>query len=360
MDTLEWQITTEGYGQSSPVIINDKVFITAIAGDMQETNVIQCLELKSGKVLWTHKFKSSQQIKTSRMVSKGAPTPVVDQDAVYAFYESGDLVAFTHDGKEIWKRSLSKDYGKIGGTHGLGSSPAQSKDAIIILVDQGGPGYLMSIDKKTGKNNWKIERQEHVSWSSPIVQYEKGIGRILISSTGSVSVHDLKTGKVIWEFNGFKRNTVGSPTVFKDLIYITSPEKDWNVAVKCGANDANAIAWRADISSSSFASPVIQDNRVFYVGRTGMISCLNADSGKIIWKHQLKASCWATPLVTQDKIYFFNKSGETTVLKADSNEAEILATNKLDIEGTLYGFAAIEEYIVIRSGTQLFCLRNSQ
>ena len=46
-----------------------------------------------GQPRWTHSFESSDKVKDSNYVSRAAPTPVVDGRGVYAFFESGDVVA---------------------------------------------------------------------------------------------------------------------------------------------------------------------------------------------------------------------------------------------------------------------------
>ena len=118
---VAWRIQAEGYGQSSPVIWKDFVYITSSKGDMKETLVVSNIRLSTGEVLWKKEFASSMKHKRSRMVAQSAPTPAVDEKAVYAFFESGDLVALDHQGTKLWQRNLTKEYGAFKGNHGVGS-----------------------------------------------------------------------------------------------------------------------------------------------------------------------------------------------------------------------------------------------
>jgi hypothetical protein len=52
---------------------------------------------------------------------------------------------------------------------------------------------------------------------------------------------------------------------------------------------------------------------------------------------------------------FFTKEGETIVLKDDGSK-EILAQNKLSIEGRVYGYAVADSKFVLRTGSELICL----
>ena len=72
------------------------------------------------------------------------------------------------------------------GNHGIGGSLTQSRDSIGLLVDHAGPSYLLSINKKTGENRWKVERPERVSWSSPTLVSKDDQENLFVSSNGVV------------------------------------------------------------------------------------------------------------------------------------------------------------------------------
>ena len=108
---LAWTANLPGYGQSSPVVWRDKVFVTSVAGENKERLFITSLELKSGRLLWTREYASSFSMKDSNTVSKAAPTPAVDRQRLFVFFESGDLFAFDHRGKLVWPRELAREYG---------------------------------------------------------------------------------------------------------------------------------------------------------------------------------------------------------------------------------------------------------
>lgn len=211
-ENIAWTAKLPGYGQSSPVVWKDKVFVIAIEGESKETLHVLCLDLASGRITWQKQFQASQRIKSSDYVSKGAPTPVVTADRVFAMFESGDLLAFDHSGKELWRRDLVKDFGPFTGNHGLGSSPVPAGDSLLILVAQGSP-YLLSVDMTTGKDQWRTEHAFGSSWSSPSVYIgtdKKPIA--LVSSSGVAAAFDVKSGEKIWDMSGLSGNTVASPT----------------------------------------------------------------------------------------------------------------------------------------------------
>ncbi len=116
-----WDIKLPGYGQSSPVIWRNRVFITAIDGPNKEQAYVLCYDLKSGRELWRKTVATSEKVKVGDRVSQAAPTPVIDDKRIYVFFETGNLYAFDHHGKPQWERQIIKEYGAVKGPHGLGS-----------------------------------------------------------------------------------------------------------------------------------------------------------------------------------------------------------------------------------------------
>lgn len=217
-ENIAWKATLPGYGQSNPVVWKDTVFVTAVTGDEREKGFIVAFDLATGKERWRHAFAPTQKAKWSNYISKAAPTPVVDEHGIYAFFEGGDVIALSHDGKQRWTRSLVKDYGEFQNNHGLAASPVVTGEAVAILVDDRGPSYLVALDKATGKNLWKVDRPQKGSWTSPVVSTARN--EIVISSNGSVSGHDLKTGAKRWELDDFSGNTIPSAAVVGDRVIV--------------------------------------------------------------------------------------------------------------------------------------------
>jgi len=356
---VAWKKEVPGYGQSSPVVWNDLVFVTSVQGNEKETLIVVCLRVETGEVVWQKEFPTSKTEKVTDYISRGAPTPLVDGQRVYAFFESGDIVALTHAGETVWTRSLTKDYGPFQGNHGVGSSLAQSADTVIVLVDHSGPSYLAAIDKQSGKTVWKKDRTSRVSWSTPIVSGGPEGPEILISSNGSAECFSARTGELIWEVTDLKGNTVASPSVTADAILIGSSQPSDNLLIRRGGKGnvtATHVAWRANGVSSSFGSPLIQDGRAYFVSKANALTAVNMANGEKLWTERLPDSTWASPVASGDRIYFFCKDGSTVVIRSAAT-FEKLAENKLSTSDRVYGVAVAHGGFLIRNGSQLTFVR---
>ncbi len=396
-ENIAWQVPLPGHGQSSPVIFGDAVYLTAIEGPKKETCHVLCLALADGQERWRHSFASSDPVENSLYVSRAAPTPVVDDAGVYAFFESGDIVALAHDGTPRWQRSLAKEFGRFQNKFGLAASPAQLDDRFFVLVDDEGSSYLLALAKANGVTAWKCDRTSRVSWSSPAVIRIDGAPQVVVSSAGTVDAYDPATGDLLWSLDDLGGNTAATPldTGNGRFLVGASPGREGqhaagarksNLALSAARIDGRwepQVLWRSERVTTSFGSPIVHAGCAYWVNRAGVITCLDAATGTVHYEQRSPQSVWATPLGVGDRVYFFGKDGTTTVVAAGP-EWKVLAENTLWEPDSVavdpaaatreateerrrgaamfggriqYGVAVVDGSLLVRTGDVLYCLR---
>lgn len=380
-ENVAWKAPLTGYGQSSPVIWGDHIYVTTTEGEMKDKFHVTALKLSDGSRLWQHTLDNSDKIENNIYVSRAAPTPAVDANGVYVFFESGDMVALSHEGKQLWERNLHDEYGKYQSQFGLGASLAQTDNAVYVLADHEGPAYLLAIDKQTGKNLWKTDRKSRVAWSSPAIVNVDGTPILVVSSQGTVDGYDTATGNELFSYDEIGGNSVCTPLDSGDGKFLVGAQQGQNGEDGGKAGTSNVLLqivkengkysvkklWTAEKALASFSSPVIYKGYAYWVNRTGAVMCYNLETGELNYQQRLNQPCWATPLGVGDRIYFVGQRGTTTVLQA-GEEYKVLAENKLyEAEPTEagnpfggrteYGVAAVNGTLLIRTGDLLYCLR---
>lgn len=339
-ENIAWKTKLPGRGQSSPVIWNDKVFVTSIDGAMKDRCFVTALDLADGHELWQHSVEASQKVRSNYFQSRSAPTPVVDADRVYAFFETGNIVALTHDGKPVWSRSLTQDFGDFETNIGLAASLLQTNDSVIVLADHEGPSYLAALDKSTGKTRWKTDRDSRKSYASPSLVPVGEASQIVVSSDGTVDGYDPATGKLLWSFDEVGGNTSTTPLPIGNGRFLVSASPGMHGEREAAARKSNLvmqieqtadgfqpkILWQTE-TMPSFASPIVHQGHAYWVNRAGVIFCYDAETGKQLFTQRAQV-CWQTPIGIGDRVYFFGKDGLTTVLSAGP-EAKVLAENQL-------------------------------
>jgi outer membrane protein assembly factor BamB len=330
---IAWQRELAGYGQSAPVIHGGRVVVTAVLGPNCEQISVQCFELSSGQQLWDYTRASTLGHPSNYMHSRAAPTPVVDVDGVYAFFETGDFLALNWQGDLRWHRNETEVLGPFENNHGIGASPAADEDSLYLLVEHDGPSALVAIDKANGTTRWSTERASTKSWASPIIAEVDGENQVIVSSGGTVAGYRASDGRQLWNLDGFEGNSLPSPVVADQRLLIAARLPEFATDGQVRANgcldlsrvdeQGPAVLWRADKAISEYASPVVCDQHAYFVNKANVLHCVDISSGEIVYRKRLALTCWATPIVDGERVYFFGKNGQTKIVRAGRTYEEV-------------------------------------
>ena len=383
---VAWKATIPGYGQSSPVVWDGKVVVTSISGTMKDACHVSAFDLATGEPLWQQDFASPMQVENSNYVSKAAPSPIVDENGIVAFFETGRLVSLTHDGNIRWQKDLVEQHGPITSRHGLGSSLAQYGQLAFVWVERQEDPYLLAIEKDTGETRWKSAGLGAASWSTPALVPVADQHHLVLSGSGRLAGYDPENGDQLWTLADLSGNTIPTPQPAGNGAFLIGATvgrgeesagraADFNGLVRI-SRDANGqftaqYEWHCDTATSSFGSPILHNGLAYFVNATGVLFCVDAESGKELYNTRFGESVWATPLAIGDRIYFVGRSGTTTVVR-HGPEFHKLAENHLEPmnastaaqsesaakENVYYAVAAVPGTLLIRTGTAIYGLRD--
>ncbi len=176
-------------GRTTPIVQNDRVYIINKVGKgISEQERVMCFSMKDGKLLWEHKFNVFHTDIVS--VRLGWTNMAGDPETgnVYAHGTQGLLFCFDKDGKVLWSKSLTEEYGRITGYGGRVTSPIVDGDLLIIGMinaswgDQGmGRNRFVAFNKKTGVIQWWSSTGAPVKdtyYSYPVVANINGQGMV--------------------------------------------------------------------------------------------------------------------------------------------------------------------------------------
>ena len=339
---MAWTAALPGYGQSSPVTWGDRVYVTAISGPNKEVCHILALDRKSGTVAWQREVPTASPAENSRYVSRAAPTPVVDEQGLYCFFEGGNLLALTHAGETRWTRDLVKEFGEVKARHGLAASLEQTGDRIFVWVERGEDPYVLAVEKSTGKDLWKIAGIGATSWSSPRLLTLAGEQHLLLSAVGSVTGVSVETGEQLWKVEGISGNSSPTPVPAGEGRFVVGAAVGRGEADTGKAASSNGLVvvqktasggftaeyvWRAKRATCSFGSPLVEGGEVYFVNASGVLYCLDLKSGEERYAQRLPDSVWATPFAVGDRAYFSGKGGTVAIVRTGP-AFELIAENK--------------------------------
>lgn len=386
---IAWRAAIPGRGNSSPVIWGDKIFLTTAvptdgaasstqpvqrqgrgpgggaAAGREHKFVVMCLDRRNGKVLWERvsKVATPHEGYHHAYGSFASNSPVTDGKNLYAFFGSRGIYCYDLNGKLIWEKSFPPMRMRLG--FGEGVAAVVDGNALYLKFDQEQGSYLVALDKLNGKELWRVSRDEVSSWSPPLIITHKGRRQVLVSATTRVRSYDPATGKLIWECGGLGTNVIPAPVITDDVVFVMSGHRDPNLlAIRLGREGdltgTDAVIWSNNRGNSYTASPVLSDNKLYFVSDSGLVTCLDARTGKPYYQQQRLPRAYnfkASPVAAGGKLYLATEEGDVIVVKM-GEKFEVLAINTLSDQMFIATPAIAGGSIYLRSQEALYCIRD--
>ncbi len=385
LDPPVWETTLPGSGWSSPIVIEDRIWVTTAERTALEATAttekladhkyggerFQAdayvkllaieLNLDDGAVLRQIDLLDIEDPPPIHIVnSYASPTPVSDGKRVYCHF--GSLGTFCIDmtsGKEIWNRQLS-----VEDITGPASSPVLCGDRLILVRDGCDQQYIAALDKRTGEIAWQCARPRievaddklRRGFSTPLIISAGGHTQIISPTAQWAVSYDPETGEELWRAKlGDSHAVVPAPVYSDGLVFVCSGyHKPRLVAIRVdGRGDVTEthIAWAYEKQVPLIASPVVAGSEIYFVSDIGVATCLDAKTGERIWHHRVSGNFASSPLLADGKLYFTNTEGVTTVV-LPGREYRELARNQL-FGQTFASIAVAGESLLIRNSSAL-------
>ena len=359
-DDVVWSTQLPGRGQSSPIVWEDNVFLTA-AEESGRERVVICLDSTSGKLRWRKSAWSGNPEPIHKMNSHASATCVTDGERVYAFFGKGGLHCFTLTGEKIWSRNL----GDFTGPWGTAASPILVGDLLIQNCDADDAAFLLAVDKHTGKDKWRTPRFQARGWSTPILVEVDGRQEIVVNGEPGVHAYDVKNGDELWFCKGDRGRGTPTVTPYKDLLIAVSGRPGDMFAFRGGGSgnvNATHEVWRTPRRSGrDLPSPIVVGEHLFVMNMKGVGTCYDAAKGTALDVARIGGNFSASPIAANGLVYIPSESGETVVLRLGS-KVEIVARNRVGNDDEVFraSVTPLGSRLLIRSDRTLYCVGSRQ
>ena len=385
---IRWKTEIPGLGHSTPIVRGDRVFLTTaipfgealpprpstapgnhdnLPVTRRHKFVALAVSRATGKILWQKTLREAlPKEQGHRTASLASNSPVTDGEHLYVFFGSFGLYCLDLDGKLIW----DADFGPMQSLHGHGegSSPVVHGETLVVNWDHEGQSFVVALDKRTGKERWKVERDEVTSWASPIIVEHGGKPQLVISGTSRVRGYDLATGKILWECGGLSANVVASPVAGDGMVFAgSSYDKRALLAIRLeGAmgdiTGTDQIAWSRVRGTPYVPSPLLYEGALYFLTHyQGILSRVDARTGEdqpgSVRLEGIK-NIYSSPVAAAGRIYITDLDGNTIVL----SRGEIprpLSFNRL-LEPVSASPAIAGKELFLRGEKHLYCLAEAQ
>lgn len=391
---VAWKVQIPGRGWSQPVVTGDRVFVTTAvteneekpkrfdggitpgAKDARQSDYqwkVYCLSLKTGEILWERTpFEGKPETPKHRGNTYASETPVTDGERVIAYFGMRGVVCYDLAGQQQWSKSLGSYPTQAG--WGTGSSPLILGNAVVIQCDNDKSSFLVGLDKRTGDELWRIDRDEKTNWSTPYLWKNKLRTELVVAGGKKMRAYDPKSREILWEMAGSGRTSV-SPVGDDELLYVDSV--NWFqgspgrlAAIRAGAsgdislpNDKTtsspSVAWSINLTSYRNSSPLLYEGGLYMLEQSGgIVRCFDAQTGKVRFQQRLPDSPGfaSSPWASHGKVFLLDDAGTTFVLEPGP-AYKLIASNKLSDEIFWSSAAITGDELLLRGQGHVYCIR---
>ncbi|MGQ0636839.1 MAG: outer membrane protein assembly factor BamB family protein [Planctomycetaceae bacterium] len=393
-ENVAWKADIPGRGWSSPIVWGRRVFLTTAVGNVpaakkglyfggerrappegEQSWRVLCLDLNDGKVLWektAHQGKPPLPLHIKN--SYASETPVTDGERLCVMFGNLGLYCYDLDGQPLWSTPIEPRKTRLA--WGPASSPVLFDDRLIYVNDNQEESYLAAINTHTGKEEWRLSREEGTNWSTPYVWRNAQRAELVTAGTNGVRSYDA-AGELLWELEGMSSITIGAPYSADGLLFVSSgyvmdrnrplyairPGAQGDITLPDDEDQSEFIAWRLRNEAPYNPSTLVYRGRVYVLYDKGLLACFDATTGAAIYgggngKKRIPngRAFTASPWASDGKVFCLNEDGETFVFAA-GDEFKLLHTNRLgDDETSLATPAIVGDRLLIRTEGRLYCI----
>ena len=354
---IKWKAGIPGRGSSSPVVWADRIYVqTAVplgvaaeashqprgAASPRGPHVFKVMALNraDGKIVWERNAREQEPHEPAHFENGtwASGSPITDGQHVIAYFESFGIYCYDMSGKLIWEKDLGDK--KMRNQFGEGSTPVLHGDTIVVVWDHiGGQSFVVALDKRTGNELWRVNRDEIDTWATPLVVETEGRPQVIVPGRKRLISYDLASGKVVWETAGLTMNPIPSPVYGNGVVFAMSGfQGNMLKAIKiAGASgditETGHVLWSLNRDTPYVPSPLLYDGVLYFLKtNNGLLSAFDAQSGKPHYQLQRlehAANVFSSPVGAAGRVYIAGRDG-TTVVVRHGPAFEVLAENTLD------------------------------
>jgi outer membrane protein assembly factor BamB len=385
-ENVRFKVELPGRGYGTPVVAAGRAFLAAsrpigpevdpvpddMPGAHDNAGITQrheflalAVDLETGAIAWQktlhEQLPHAVFHQSSALVTASA---VTDGELVVFHYGSYGLHCLDVDGDLVWSKDLGDLRIKHG--HGEGGSPVLHGDTVVVNWDHEGDSFVVALDKRTGDELWRAERDEPTSWSTPITVEHDGRVQVIVSATNAVRAYDLETGEVIWSCRGLSHNVVASPVFGDGIVYAGSSYDTRRMfAVRLDGAEGDVtetdhVLWRRRRGTPYVPSPLLRGEWLYFMNHyQGFLTRVHGPTGdeprrpvRLVGMREV----YASPIAAGEHIYVTDRSGVTAVLRDDPEDGLVLVgQNALD-DRISASLAIVGDEILVRGDRFLYCI----
>jgi outer membrane protein assembly factor BamB len=316
----KWQVSV-GAGHSSPLLVNDRIYVFARQGDME---IVRGLDFATGKEIWRDAYAAPYTMNPVATAHGKGPksTPLFHAGKLYTLGISGILSCYDGaNGRLRWRRDFSAAFKTTSPYFGTATSPVAENGLVIAHVGGHNNGALTAFDAESGKTVWSWDG-DGPSYASPIVVTLAGTRQVVTQSQKYIIGVAVADGRLLWSIpftTAYVQNII-SPLLFKETLIFSGLDKGVMAVrlILSGGEWKTEKVWENPAVAFYMSNPVLHGGLLFGMSHKnkGQFVALDATTGKTIWTSAGREGDNAALLTAGDKLLVLTSDAELIVARA--------------------------------------------
>ena len=387
-ENVDWVTDIPGLGWSSPIVWDDTVYLTTVVSFVaieeprsglysgrtswapsrsEHRWLVYAIDVETGVVKWEREvYRSVPTVAHHPKNTLASETPVTDGESVYVYFGHVGVFCLDADGTLKWSYEIKASDTRLG--WGTAASPVLHRDHLYIVNDNDNQSYLLALDKRTGEEVWRVNRDEGTNWSTPYIWENELRTEIITTGTDKVRSYGLD-GSLLWELTGLSSITVPTPFAEFGVLYLSSgyvgDQERPVFAIRPGASgdislgeaelSNEFVVWSQPQAAPYNTSPIVYGDYYYTLFDRGFLSCHDAHTGEEIYgrqRIQAGAAFTSSPWAYSGNIFALSEDGDTYVIRAGPT-FELIRLNSLS-EFTMSTPAIAHRSLFIRTASRLY------
>jgi len=259
-ERLAWS-TNVPRGKSSPIIVGERLFLTAT---VDERLVTLAIDTRTGKIVWQRDAAIASLPTNHPAGCPAAPTPCADAQRVCVYFPAFGLLAYDHEGIELWRKPLPQPENM----YGVSTSPILQDGTLFLVLDDDANlpessvsrSRVLAVDAATGETQWETPRPFNRGvWTTPMIWSHEHGQDLVVLGDGRAYGYDPQSGEEKWFVSGFAREPIAVPIASEKHLFLSvamqggrgdaeiDPEPFWQAVLKFDQDGDGQVA-RSEIS----------------------------------------------------------------------------------------------------------------
>lgn len=327
---LAWKVKGLGGGYGEPSVAAGRIFGMSDRGGDE---VVWALSENDGKTLWVKPIGPAASQSMPQGKEGPGCTPTVDGELLYVLGDGGELACMqVADGKIVWHRSLTRDFGGHAPTWSYRESPLVDGDKLICTP--GGPdATIVALDKRTGKTIWKsqVPGKPGAAYASAIaIDFDGQREYVQLTQRSLVGVA-ASDGKFLWRYDKpANRSGINCTTpIYHDgYVFASSAYGAGGGLVKL-SREANGGVKAQEVYFSRrmqnhHGGIILYDGCLYGANGGnggGALICLDFKTGKVLWDQREEDRAPKGSIALADgRLYYRTENGTMLLIEPSSRE----------------------------------------